>query len=71
MVLCNEEADVNMYERQVVVDDGEGRAMICTLEHKCSEFVCRLDSNRKLPRKIEELSEHERDSCKRFIERET
>ena len=58
---------MNLYERQVVVNDEEGRAMICTLEHKCSEFVCRLDSNRKVPKKIEELSEHERNSCKRFI----
>ncbi len=58
---------MNLYEDQVVVEDEEGRAFICTLEHKCSEYVCRLDNNRKTPRKLEELSEHERRSCTRFL----
>ena len=60
---------MNLYEDLVVVEDEEGRAFICTLEHKCSEYVCRLDSNRKIPRKLEELSEHERRSCTRFLGR--
>lgn len=62
------EMAMNLYEDNLVlVDDEDGRAFICTLEHKCSEYVCSLDSKRKIPNKLEELTEHERCSCTRYL----
>jgi hypothetical protein len=61
------ETIMNMHEGLVLVDDEEGRAFICTLDHKCSEFVCKLDGNRKIPNKLDDLSEHERRSCIKFF----
>jgi len=58
---------MNLYEDLVLVDDEEGRVFICTLDHKCSDFVCRLNRIRKIPNKISELPEHERNSCTRFL----
>jgi hypothetical protein len=41
------------YEGLVWVNDKDGK-----------EFVCSLDSNRKSPKQLDELSEHERSSCR-------
>ena len=53
----------------VWVNDKEGKEFICTLDSMCSldecnEVISTLDSNRKIPNKFEELSEHERASCR-------
>lgn len=56
----------------VLVNDTEGKEFVCALESVCTldernEVVCTLDSNRKIPTKIEELSERERSSCQGSI----
>lgn len=43
---------MNGYDSLVWVNDSEGR-----------EFVCTLDSNRTSPKRMEDLTEHERSSC--------
>lgn len=53
----------------VVVKDNLGDKFICTLDSLCSldeckEVVTTLDGNRKMPTKLEELSAHERRSCR-------
>ena len=53
----------------VLVKDTIGDKFICTLDSlcsldKCKEVVSTLDSQRKIPTKIEELSAHERRSCR-------
>jgi len=58
---------MNLYENIVAVNDEKGRAFICTLDHKFNEIIGRLDRYRKIPNKLEELSEHERRSCTRFF----
>ena len=58
---------MNLYEDLVVVDDADGKTFICTLDHKLREFFYGLKRNRKIPNKLEELSEHERRSCTRFF----
>lgn len=50
---------MNTYERQVVVNDKEGKQFVCTMEDGIRSIP--------LPRKLEELSEHERRSCVRFL----
>ena len=62
-----EEVLMNIYENLVVVDDEEGQAFICTLDHKLSELFWGLDRERKIPHKLKELSKHERSSCTRFF----
>ena len=57
----------------VWVNDNEGKEFICTLDNSVctlderNEVVCTLDSNRKIPHKIEELSMRERSSCRNSI----
>jgi hypothetical protein len=56
------------YGCSVLVKDDVGSEFICTLDSFCSsgeynDVVCTLDSNRKIPVNIGELSEHERNSC--------
>lgn len=58
---------MSLYEHLVVVHDETGRTFICTLDHKCTEFLCSLERRRKIPNKLDELSEHERRSCTRFL----
>jgi len=58
---------MNIYEDLVVVDDAEGKAFICSLDHKLSDFFFGLNRDRKVPSKLEELSKHERRSCTRFF----
>jgi len=53
---------------KVLVKDSIGDRFICTLDslcslNKCKEVVSTLDSQR-IPTKIEELSAHERRSCR-------
>ena len=53
----------------VLVKDNAGDKFICALDSlcsldKCKEVVSTLDSNRKIPNKIDELSAHERRSCR-------
>ncbi len=53
----------------VLVKDNIGDKFICTLDSLCSldgcnEVVSTLDGNRKIPNKIDELSAHERRSCR-------
>jgi len=53
----------------VLVKDSMGDKFICTLDSlcsldKCKEAVSTLDSQRTIPTKIEELSAHERRSCR-------
>ncbi len=43
---------MNGYGSLVWVNDSEGR-----------EFVCTIDNNRTSPKRMEELTEHERGSC--------
>jgi hypothetical protein len=50
-----------------VIRNEDGKNLICTLDHKCSEFICKLDKNRKTPNTFMELSNPERSSCKRFF----
>ncbi len=45
------------YESLVWVNDKDGK-----------EFVCSLDSNRESPKKYDDLSEHERQSCRNVNE---
>lgn len=59
---------MSLYDNLVVVSDETGRSFICTLDpNKCSEFLCRLERYPKIPRKLEELSEHERRTCTRYL----
>jgi|GEM_PF-1580908 len=57
----------------VLVSDNEGNEFVCTLDNSIctlderNEFVCTLDSNRKIPNKLEELTEHERSSCRNSV----
>lgn len=56
----------------ILINDEAGNEFICTLDSMCSldeckEVVCTLDSNRELPKRLEELSEHERSSCRSSI----
>jgi hypothetical protein len=48
---------MNGYEGLVWVNDNDGK-----------EFVCSLDNNRKSPTKFDDLSEHERGSCRNVNE---
>lgn len=52
----------------VLVSGDLGDKFICTLDSSCSldrrNKVSRLDGNRKIPTKLEELSAHERRSCR-------
>ena len=53
----------------VLVKDNIGDKFICTLDSlcsldRCNEVVSTLDSNRKIPNKLEELSAPERSSCR-------
>ena len=55
----------------ILVKDDLGDKFICTLDSLCSVDECKdvvstLDSNRKVPTKIEDLSAHERRSCRDF-----
>lgn len=55
----------------ILVKDNLGDKFICTLDSLCSLDECKgvvstLDGNRKVPDKIEELSAHERRSCRDF-----
>jgi len=55
----------------ILVKDNLGDKFVCTLDSLCSLDECKdvvstLDSNRKVPTKIEELSAHERRSCRDF-----
>ena len=63
---------MNGFGCSVWVNDKEGREDICTLDSLCSldecnEVVSTLDSNRKIPNKLEELSAHERLSCRNSV----
>ena len=54
---------------KVLVKDSIGDKFICALDSLCSLDKCKgvvstLDSQRKIPTKIEELSTHERRSCR-------
>lgn len=49
----------------ILVKDNLGDKFICTLD-ECKDTVSTLDSNREVPTKIEELSAHERRSCRDF-----
>ena len=56
----------------VLINDNDGNEFICTLDSLCSldecnEVVSTLESDRKIPRNLEELSEHERHSCRSSI----
>ena len=60
------------YGCSVLVKDNEGKGLICTLDSicsldECNEVISTLDSNRKIPTKIEELSAHERSSCRSSV----
>jgi len=60
------------YGCSILINDNEGNELVCTLDSyctldECNEVVCTLDGNRKVPRKLEELSERERSSCRRSI----
>lgn len=55
---------MNTPEHLILVSDGEGRSVICKLDHECSESV---DNNGENPRKFKDLSEHERSSCKVLV----
>ena len=53
----------------VLVKDNSGDKFICSLDSlcsldKCKEVVSTLNINRKIPTKMEELSAHERRSCR-------
>lgn len=55
----------------ILVKDKLGDKFICTLDSLCSLDECKdavstLDGKRKVPTKIEELSAHERRSCRDF-----
>ena len=55
----------------VLVKDNLGDKFICTLDSlcsldKCKDVVSTLDGNRKVPNKTEDLSVHERGSCRDF-----
>lgn len=55
----------------VLVKDNLGDKFICKLDSlcsldKCKDVVSTLDGNRKVPTKIEDLSAHERGSCRDF-----
>ena len=62
-----EETIMNRLEGLVVVDDAEGKAFICSLDHKLKDFFFGQNRDRKVPSKLEELSKHERRSCTRFF----
>ena len=60
------------YGCTVWVNDNEGKEFICTLDSmctldECNEFIGTLDSDRKIPKKLEELTEHERSSCRSSV----
>jgi len=55
----------------VMVKDTLGDKFICTLDSlcsldKCNDVVSTLDGHRKVPTTIEELSAHERRTCRDF-----
>jgi hypothetical protein len=53
-----------MKERLVWLHDDVGTVFLCELDRGlCDDFVCTLDSDRDIPEKIKELSDHERSSC--------
>jgi len=55
-----------------MVKDSAGMEYICTLDSVCSldecnEVICTLDTTRKMPTTLEELSVAERSSCRNAI----
>jgi len=59
------------HECLVLVKDNLGDKFICKLDgfcslDKCKDVVFTLDGNRKVPTKTEDLSAHERRSCRDF-----
>lgn len=55
----------------ILVKDNLGDKFICTLDSlcsldKCKDVVSTLDGKRKVPTKVEDLSAHERRSCRDF-----
>jgi len=60
------------YGCSVWVKDNAGNALLCTLDSICSLDECNrvvgtLENNRKIPSNFEELSEHERRSCRSSV----
>lgn len=62
-----QESIMNILEDIVVIDDAEGRKYICTLDHDMNENFYGLNRYRKTPHNLEELSDHERRSCTKFL----
>jgi len=63
---------MNGFGCSIWVNDKEGKEYICTLDSLCSldacnEVVFTLDSNREIPNKLDELSAHERSSCRASV----
>jgi len=57
------------YEHLVRVTDKEGKIFVCGLDCEVgSELTCTWDNEREAPRKLEDLLEHERNSCRRVDE---
>ena len=53
------------YEHEVKVTDKEGKVFVCGVDCEVgSELTCTWDNDRETPKKVEELLEHERNSCK-------
>ena len=52
------------HEHLVRVHDKQGKVFVCGIDCEVgSELTCTWDNEREAPKKLEDLSEHERNSC--------
>jgi len=56
-------------EHLVRVKNKEGKVFVCGVVCEVgSELTCTWDNDREVPRRLEDLSEHERNSCRALDE---